>query len=259
MSPPLAPQTLPIPAADIFVPDDLAREIDAAHVEVLRQSKKRGGILPQPIVMPEGSRYRLLIHAHCFRALTADGEKTVEVRVVNQPLQPREYLLGRVLENGIRKDFTITELLRNYIQLMKEWGWDQSELADALRKSRKHVNVVLGRGERLHPEVFALYAAGGLKGRAADATMRLPREQQVEFVARTKGWKVERVEAEAAKLQGNRVRQPRPTKIKSSGGLTVLVPPDFDNDRLEQEIKELLKRSRRGRGDAPPPIQLPDA
>jgi ParB-like chromosome segregation protein Spo0J len=206
-----------LPAADIDLSE--LRPIDPEHVEEMRARKKQGAILPMPVVMPVGDRFRTVFHNHSLLALTADGEEFVECRVTDRELEDKEILLEAVRENESGKDFAPIEQLRLYSGLLHAWGWSQEELASHLGKSPSNVSRIIKRGKLLHPTLFKLFSDGTIPDRAATAISKLPLDQQLAFYERAKGWKVERIEKEVRKLLGKAPKRERKNRVKTPNGM----------------------------------------
>jgi ParB family transcriptional regulator, chromosome partitioning protein len=228
-----------------YVPEKMARELDLEHVEVLRQSKKKGNPLPQPVFMPDGGLYRLLLGNHAFHALTADGETTVDARITDGPLQDGDILLMQVQENDVRKDFTVTERIRLYSGLMDAFGWTQGELAEQVGRSPSLVNKILNRGKKLHQAVFALLVEGKLADRAADAIAKLPLDQQAALATKVvaEGWKVEKTEKTVKVMLGKVAKRTRKQRVKTPGGLEAAFTCSMEE--LLDETVQLAKAARK--------------
>lgn len=152
----LIPSTpAPIPAAaggiakisiDSIRPNHLQprRHFDPETLSELATSIQQHG-LAQPIVVSfdAGTRsYELINGERRWRACQLIGLKDVEV-VVRQPKDDRHRMALTLIENLQRADLNPIETALGYLRLMKEFGINQTALADEVGKSKAAISNTL--------------------------------------------------------------------------------------------------------------------
>lgn len=118
-----------------FAPEALAE---------LASSIKAHG-LAQPIVVsfdPISKTYELIAGERRWRASQLAGIKEVDI-VVRAPRDDKQRLALTLIENLQREDLNPVETALGYLRLMKEFGINQTQLADELGKSKQAVSNTL--------------------------------------------------------------------------------------------------------------------
>jgi ParB/RepB/Spo0J family partition protein len=239
--------TTRIKTSDAYLPEDLPREqVDPAHVRRLADTLRKGGELNPPKAIRKGARYEISCGgAHRLLAHREAGREEMDVLLVERPLTQGDILLEQYQENEHRLGFNHRELARLFVALRAEFGWTQEELAEQLGISPARVSKVLAVSRRLAPDLQDRVATGELCPTIAYLLCPLDHPQQRELAAR--GLKREAVEREVKKRLGRRVRKARPTKITTAGGVVLLVPDGCDYDAVLDDLREAMKRLRKGR------------
>ena len=99
--------------------------------------------LVQPIIVgptPNG-KYQIIAGERRYRASKIAGLTAIPVIIKN--LSNKEILEIALIENVQREELTAIEEAEGYERLIKEFGYTQAELADAVGKSRSHVANLL--------------------------------------------------------------------------------------------------------------------
>ncbi|MBI3289551.1 MAG: ParB/RepB/Spo0J family partition protein [Elusimicrobia bacterium] len=152
---PLPPQSAAAPASGggpIKIPIDKIRpnhlqprrHFDPEQLSELATSIQQHG-LAQPIVVSFDSvtrSYELIAGERRWRASQLIGLKEVEV-VVRQPKDDRHRMALTLIENLQRADLNPIEVALGYLRLMKEFGINQTALADEVGKSKATISNTL--------------------------------------------------------------------------------------------------------------------
>ena len=99
--------------------------------------------LVQPIIVsaPVNGKYQIIAGERRYRACKIAG--WTEIPVIIKNLSNKEILEIALIENIQREELTAIEEAEGYERLIKEFGYTQAELADAVGKSRSHVANLL--------------------------------------------------------------------------------------------------------------------
>jgi ParB family chromosome partitioning protein len=137
------------------------RTFDDAQLEELTQSIKEKGVMQPLLVRPsdDPNVFELIAGERRWRAAQRAGLH--EVPVIIREVDDREALELAIIENVQRADLNPVEEAQGYEQLMEQFNYTQSDLAQVIGKSRSHVANTL-RLMKLPEEVRALLAAGQL-------------------------------------------------------------------------------------------------
>ena len=97
----------------------------------------------QPIIVsaPVNGKYQIIAGERRYRACKIAG--WTEIPVIIKNLSNKEILEIALIENIQREELTAIEEAEGYERLIKEFGYTQAELADAVGKSRSHVANLL--------------------------------------------------------------------------------------------------------------------
>lgn len=207
------------------------QRFDDDEMRALVESVARQGIL-QPILVrrdPDGAgRYEIVAGERRWRA--AQAAQLHSVPVLLRELSDTEALQIALIENIQRQDLNPLEEAEAYRRLMDEFGHPQSEVAEAVGKSRSYVaNAV--RLLSLPDDVKDYVRSGRLSAGAARAviTAENPAELAREIVER--GLNVR--EVEAIRRQVDRKAPPKANGRKAA-------EKDPDTRALEQSLADSL-------------------
>ncbi len=120
------------------------RHFDPEALSELSVSIKQHG-LAQPIVVSFDSAtksYELIAGERRWRACQLAGHKEIDV-VVRQPNDEKHRMALALIENLQRADLNPIEVALGYLRLMKEFGINQSELAQEMGKSKSTISNTL--------------------------------------------------------------------------------------------------------------------
>lgn len=120
------------------------RHFDAEALSELATSISQHG-LAQPIIVSFDTvtrSYELINGERRWRACQLAGLKDVEV-IVRQPKDDRHRMALTLIENLQRADLNPVEVALGYLRLMKEFGINQTALADEVGKSKAAISNTL--------------------------------------------------------------------------------------------------------------------
>lgn len=118
------------------------KNFDEEKLRELANSIVNNGLVQPIIVNANGDgKYQIIAGERRYRACKMVGLKEIPVIIKN--LSDKEILEIALIENIQRQELTAIEEAEGYDRLMKEFGYSQSELADAVGKSRSHVANLL--------------------------------------------------------------------------------------------------------------------
>ena len=112
------------------------------ELEELGASMKEDGQLQPIVVAKDGDRYKILVGSRRFKAAIKAGIPTLRCVIADDFEDERERILKQAIENEQRKDMTPAER-ENYIARLTELGMNQTQIANALHKSRIWINLAL--------------------------------------------------------------------------------------------------------------------
>lgn len=117
------------------------RNFDAEKLSELSQSIKENG-LAQPVLVsydPSTNTYELIAGERRLKASQLAGLTEIEA-VVRPPYTDRQKLALALIENLQREDLNPIEESMGYLRLMKEFGINQTQLADTMGKSKPAIS-----------------------------------------------------------------------------------------------------------------------
>ena len=138
------------------------REMDETALDELAASITQRGILQPLLVRPHPSRqgaYQIIAGERRWRA--AQKAQLHEVPVLVREMSDTDAMAAGLVENLQREDLNAVEEAQGYQRLLKEFKMTQETLADAIGKSRAHINHSL-RLLSLPPKVLELVRDGSL-------------------------------------------------------------------------------------------------
>jgi len=220
------------------------RIFSEAELDELAQSIRDKGILQPLLVRPvanddDEAEYELVAGERRWRA--AQRAALHEVPVVVRTLADLEALEIALVENLQREDLSALEEAEAYNRLMREFGRNQANVAEAVGKSRSHVaNTV--RLLSLPTQVRNLLETGYLSAGHARALLALPDPAPAAAEIVRRGLNVRATEA----LVRREVAKPRTMKARA--------PQPVDTASLEHELADELgirvTIARKGNGGA---------
>jgi len=162
----------------IDVEQGIRRIIDIESIDELAASIKQHGIL-QPLVVEPGEegRYKLQIGRRRIAAAKLIGLEKVPAIILDGPLESKESLAIRLVENLHREDLDPIDEAEAYATL-KEMGVKVSEIARRVGKERTYVSHSM-RLIRLHPKLREAVRNRTLPREHALTLLRLELYQQV--------------------------------------------------------------------------------
>ena len=241
-------------------PNQPRKNFDEEELEQLAESIKREGLLQPILVRRDGVEYEIVAGERRWQACKRAGLEEIPSIVVE--LDDEQTLRVALIENLQRSDLNAIEEARGYKELMKAGDLTQSELAEAVSKSRSSIANTL-RLLDLPEEVQQLVYEGKISAGHARAVLSIPdKQKRIEFGAKiaNEGLSVREAERTAMLLaSGNQERAKRPAtprsfklvakelrkkfdtnvRVKTAGGKNKIEIEFKDEDDL-QRIYELM-------------------
>jgi len=204
------------------------KDMNPAALDELADSIRRQGIMQPIMVRPLGPEtYEIVAGERRWRAAQLAGLASVPVIV--KEISNEDAIALALIENIQREDLNAMEEALALTRLQKEFGYSQSEVAEAVGKPRSTVANLM-RLTALQPEVALLLERGDIDMGHGRALLGLDDSEQLE-VARIvvgKGLTVRQTEALIRQWQ-NKAQIPKAVSDKN---------PDIK--RLEQKLSEQL-------------------
>jgi ParB family chromosome partitioning protein len=162
----------------IDVEQGIRQTINKKPLDELTASIKQHGIL-QPLVVEPGDegRYKLQIGKRRMAAAKLAGLEKVPTLILDVPLDSKDSLAMRLVENLHREDLDPIDEAEAYAAL-KEMGVKVSEIARRVGKGRSYISHSM-RLLRLHPKVREALRNGKLPREHALTLLRLESYQQI--------------------------------------------------------------------------------
>jgi ParB family chromosome partitioning protein len=154
-------------------PRNPRKAFDAGDLGDLAASIREKGVVQPLLVRPVAGhqeRYEIVAGERRWRAAQKAGLH--EVPVIVREIADKEALELAIIENVQRADLNALEEALGYQQLIDEFHYSQSELAEVIGKSRSHIANTL-RLMKLPEEVQAFLRAGKLTAGHARALVTL--------------------------------------------------------------------------------------
>lgn len=124
--------------------DDFDSSKTQAHIAELAAAIENEGQIDPVVVVPIGNnRYQLRAGECRWRAIK-DVLKEDRIRATIRPLNQDDlrHDLIRLNSNDKRRDLNKVQLARQYAQIQQRYGWDDSELAAQVKKSKQYISAV---------------------------------------------------------------------------------------------------------------------
>lgn len=153
--------------------------LEKKKLDELVNSIEKHGILQPIMVEPaeEEGRHRLLIGERRTRAAKMAGLKTIPAQILEKPLDPKEALETRLIENLHREGLNPLDEAEAYAA-MKKMDYTISAMGRRVGKSRPYVSHRM-RLLKLHPKVREAVRRRTLTPGHGNALLRLEPEQQL--------------------------------------------------------------------------------
>ena len=162
----------------IDVEQGLRQTLDKELLDELTASIKQHGILQPLVVEPsDKGRYKLQIGKRRMAAAKLAGLEKVPAIILDGPLESKDSLAIRLVENLHREDLNDIDEAEAYATL-KDMGVRVSEIARRVGKERTYVSHSM-RLLRLHPKVRESLRNGALPREHALTLLRLEPFQQI--------------------------------------------------------------------------------
>ena len=256
-----AAESSTLPAESIHPnPNQPRKSFDDEELDQLAESIKQEGLLQPILVRRDGMEYEIVAGERRWQACKRAGLEEIPSIVVD--LDDEHTLRVALIENLQRSDLNAIEEARGYKELMKVGDLTQSELAEAVSKSRSSIANTL-RLLDLPEEVQQLVYEGKISAGHARAVLSIPdKQKRIEFGTKiaNEGLSVREAERMAMLLaSGNQERAKRPAtprsfklvakelrkkfdtnvRVKTAGGKNKIEIEFKDEDDL-QRIYELM-------------------
>jgi ParB family chromosome partitioning protein len=197
-------QNLPV---DLLEPSPYQprRDMDEAALQELADSIAQRGILQPLLVRPKpgvAGSYQIIAGERRWRA--AQKVALHDVPVLVRDLSDADAMAAGLVENLQREDLNPIEEAEGYQRLIEEFKLTQEALADAVGKSRGHINNTL-RVLRLPPRVLNYVREGSLTIGHAKALLSHIDPQAGARMIINKGWSVRQAE-QFIETMGRRIK-----------------------------------------------------
>ena len=205
------------------------KNFDEEKLNELAASIKRHGVIQPLILNKKGSRYQIIAGERRYRAARIAGLKTVPAIV--KDMEAGEVLQISIIENIQRENLNPMEEAMAISMLMKEYGFTQEKVAEALGRSRSAVANTL-RLLVLPKSVAEMVEAGTLSAGHARTLIPLKDKKLLEAAAREvaeQDMSVRETEEYVKKLLAP--EKPAPAKPRKN--------PEFA--RAEKELSEAME------------------
>lgn len=210
------------------------RTFDDSQLEELTASIKEKGVMQPLLVRPsdDPNIFELIAGERRWRAAQRAGLH--EVPVIVREVDDREALELAIIENVQRADLNPVEEALGYEQLLEQFGYTQSDLAQVIGKSRSHVANTL-RLMKLPEEVRELLAGGQLT--AGHARTLITADNPTALAQRivNEGLSVRQAEALANEMAGRGKSSPN-----SDSTQKIAPAKDADTLALEKRLSDVL-------------------
>lgn len=204
------------------------REFDDAQLEELTNSVREKGVMQPLLVRPsdDPNVFELIAGERRWRAAQRAGLH--EVPVIVREVDDREALELAIIENVQRADLNPVEEAMGYEQLLEQFGYTQSDLAQVIGKSRSHVANTL-RLMKLPEDVRVMLASGDLTAGHARTLITSDDPSGLARQIISDGLSVRQAEALSQEDKAPRKTAPR-----------AKAPKDADTIALEKRLSDAL-------------------
>lgn len=230
-------------------PNQPRKNFDEEQLDQLADSIKNEGLLQPILVRKDDEGYEIVAGERRWQACKKAGLEKVSSIVVD--MDDEQMLRVALIENLQRTDLNAIEEARGYRDLMKMGGLTQSELAEAVSKSRSAIANTL-RLLDLPEEVQQLVYDGKLSAGHARAVLSIPGDdKRIELANKIVDEKLSVREAERVAALYASGQQERPKKapaprsyklvakeLKKKLGTSVKVKTSGGKNKIEIEFKD---------------------
>ncbi len=222
-------QTLPIELIQPN-PDQPRKSFSQAELEDLARSISAKGVIQPLIVRRTDETYQIVAGERRWRA--AQIAQLHDLPVVVRDFTDIEVLEVGIIENVQREDLNPIEEALAYRQLIEKFGHTQSQLSEALGKSRSHVANIM-RLLQLPGDVVALVQEGRLSSGHARALITAENPSDLARQVLAKGLSVRETEELVRKVQatGSAEKPARPS---------IRPEKDADTKALQDDLSAAL-------------------
>lgn len=183
-------------------PGQPRRHIDPVELEAMAATIRILGMI-QPIVVrplpndPAGS-YEIVAGERRWRAAQLAALNTVPVII--RHLDEQRTALYSLAENVARSDLNPIDLAKGYQQVVKELGFSQTELAEAIGQNIKTVNRIL-QLLKLPQAIQNFIEQGSLSAKHGELLLGVPKARQLEVAQQAieRQWSVRELERQLAR------------------------------------------------------------
>lgn len=152
---------------------------DEEKIEELAISIKENGLIQPIIVRKKDKKYEIIAGERRYRACKLAGLK--EISCVIENYNDQEVSTLAIIENIQREDLSPIEEAKAYQSLIKEYSYNQSELAKIVGKKQSTIANKL-RLLKLSEDVIFAVDRKQITERHARAMLSLPKEKQVDIL-----------------------------------------------------------------------------
>lgn len=210
-------------------PKQPRKHFDEGELAQLADSIKRDGLLQPILIKQDGDEYQIVAGERRWQASKLAGLETIPATVVE--FDEEQALRVALVENLQRSDLNAIEEARGYKELMSVGNLTQSQVAEAVSKSRSAVANAL-RLLDLPGEVQELVFNGSLSAGHARAVLSIPEEEKrISFANKIVDDKLSVREAERLATliaSGGQEREKKPTPPRSYKLLAKELSKRFD-------------------------------
>jgi ParB family transcriptional regulator, chromosome partitioning protein len=187
-------------------------------LNTLADSIKSEGLLQPIVVTKEGMKYRIIAGERRYRAAKIAGLAEIECRILHK--NPKDTYRLAVIENLQRENLNAIDEASAFRKLKQEYGYNDSELAKIVGKSRNYVNEILSVAEipsawiekarkaGIESKNLFIQFAQAVKSGAADTFLSAYESGAVKTVAAAKNFN-----------KGQKARASSPGKTEAVSGL----------------------------------------
>lgn len=154
---------------------------DSAKIDELAASIKEHGIIQPIILKPVGAHYIIIAGERRYKASIKLGLKTIPAII--RTYEKSKMMELALIENLQRENLSPIEEAQAYVQMMKELGYNHSEVASKVGKSRSYVTNLVGI-LKLPQEVLFYLENGSISLGHARALSKLKDDNQIITLAK---------------------------------------------------------------------------
>ncbi len=153
---------------------------DVSKIDELAASIKEHGVIQPIIVKPVGNHYIIIAGERRYRASLKLGMK--KIPAILRTYEKSKMIELALIENLQRENLSPIEEATAYVSMMKELGYNQTEVAAKMGKSRSYITNMIGI-LNLPSEVLGLLKVGKLSFGHARALSKLKDDDKIKELA----------------------------------------------------------------------------